>query len=170
MEKKTTFTLINTFDTPSYDDYVAYCEDNDLEAKEEDSQDYWDWVSENQEDEIDCFYDNLYDEIKGSDEPCLIIGDLGLWDGRHEIQPVYMEDLASAVKKCVNCRDINDFEVELNTERGEINVNAYHHDGCNSFVIKALSKKGQDVAYRKNENCESLSDYKDYWFKKYNWK
>lgn len=167
MKKNGTITLVDTTYVPSYNDYVEYCEDNDFKPSEEDSQDFWDWVSENQEDEISCFYDNLVDEVSGYDSPCLILGDLGLWDGRHEIEPVYMDNLTDAIKKCVSGRGINDMLVEVNVERGEINVNAYHHDGCNSFVIKLLSKKGEDIAYRKNENGDTLSNYKDYWFKKY---
>jgi hypothetical protein len=51
--------------------------------------------------------------------------------------------------------DSYDVLVEYND--GVITVEAYHHDGCNSFTIKALSKKGI---------AKQSADYKGHDFKR----
>lgn len=168
MNKKVNYTLINTNNTPDYEDYVDYCLANDEEPFPEGSTEFWDWVGLTKKDNVECFFDNLQSCIKNNDGACLIIGSLGLWDGTHEIEPVFEWTLEDAIKKCINGSSAEDFSVELDVERGEIIIAAYHHDGTNSFVIKPLTRRGENVAYDKKENGESLSDYKSYWFKKYN--
>ena len=65
---------------------------------------------------------------------CVITGVLGLWDGKHTIQPVN-EILSKCILKCINAGD----EVEIYEEDGELKIDTYHHDGVNHFEISQES-------------------------------
>ena len=97
------------------------------------------------------------DNIKSCKEynvPVAITGTLGLWDGDHDIWPRKMESVYDAIRKCVG----GDIEwATVMYDDGVITVDAYHHDGCNHFIIKALSKKGI---------TKQFAEYKDYDFKR----
>ncbi len=79
--------------------------------------------------DFDIFIDELTYNNLGTLE-CVITGVLGLWDGKHTIQPVY-DNLGQCITKCVNDSD----EVEIYEEDGELKIDAYHHDGTNHFTI-----------------------------------
>ena len=148
------FTILKSeIDTDDFtrEDYEAYCEDNDLEAGDED--DFFDWCAE----ETQANYEADMDDIESCKEynvPVVVTGTLGLWWGHPEIKPERCESVAYAIHRCIT-RDIDKVHAEYND--GVITVDCYHHDGCNSFTIKALSKKG--IA---KQNAE----YKDYDFKR----
>ena len=89
MSKKI-FTLLDTTETFEYAAYVDFCEANEITPEPEDSNDYWEWVSEERRLNVDDFLTNLrYAKI--NDEPVLITGTLGLWNGRKEIYPMLIE-------------------------------------------------------------------------------
>lgn len=123
-------------DNFSMEDYVAYCEDNDLEVGDED--DFYEWCAE----ETQINYEADMENIEACGEynvPVVLTGSLGLWWGRPEIKPERFESVGDAIRRCIG----NDtFEVRVEWCDGVINVEAYHHDGCNCFTINALSKKG----------------------------
>ena len=140
------------YDDYPYDQYVQECEDWDNKPGAEGSQEYYDWVDRNVQDNWESDLDN----IKECDEyniPVVITGKLGLWWGSPEIEPVREESVYDALQKCM--RDANSVTAEWND--GEIQVSAGHHDGCNCFTIKALSKKGIAKQY---------SEYKEHDFKR----
>lgn len=127
----------NDFD---YKDYEYFCREvMDREPEEKDSEDFYDWCV----DETQNNYESDMDNIECCDEynvPVALTGTLGLWWGRTEIKPERFESVAEAIRRCMNVSDCRDVLVEFND--GVITVDCYHHDGCNSFTIKALSKKG----------------------------
>ena len=65
---------------------------------------------------------------------CVIKGVLGLWNGKHTIQPVYA-NLGQCITKCIGDSD----EIEIYEEDGELKIDAYHHDGVNRFTINQES-------------------------------
>lgn len=87
--------------------------------------------------EVEEFFENIkYSSLK--DEKVVILGTLGLWNGRHEIEPCVCSDIEKAINKCIGKAD--DFCIKQ--EKGYIFVDAYHHDGTNNFIIKLLNDKG----------------------------
>lgn len=181
--------LIDTYNHGfTYNDYVDFCECNEIEADDENSNDYYEWLSEEISRQIEDFFDNLsYGSV---DYPLLITGTLGLWDGKKTIYPVKMESsdwatkykkhdgtycdytrphflnpsIKNAIKKCINGNSIEDFGVRF--DNGIIEVDAMHHDGTNTFYIRKLSKRGlKKVEYYENNY---IHDYKveDWFFNK----
>lgn len=137
--KHGTFTLATTeIDQFTYEEYEDWCEDNGIEPDSDTSEDFYKWCY----DEAEVNWESDMDNIKSCKEynvPCLITGTLGLWWGRPTIQPERMESVYDAIQKCFG-RDID--QVTVQWIDGAVVVDAYHHDGCNRFTIKALSKKG----------------------------
>lgn len=87
---------------------------------------------------------DLLDNIKYSkygNTPCVVVGTLGLWNGRKDIYPTKCDNLVSAIKKCAG--SASNVIVILNN--GCIEVNAMHHDGTNCFEIHLLNKLGIDT-------------------------
>ena len=103
----------------------------DFEGMDEEALD--EAVVENINQDWECFIDNVTYSNLGTLE-CVITGDLGLWDGKHTIQPVYA-NLGQCITKCVSNGD----EVEIYEEDGELKIDAYHHDGTNHFTINLES-------------------------------
>lgn len=147
--KHGTFTLATTdTDGWSYEDYKEWCEDNGIEPEDENSDGFWEWCRE----ETDLNWESDLENIKSCKEydvPCIITGTLGLWWGRPTIKPERMESVYDAILRCIGEADI----VTVQWNDGVVTVDAYHHDGCNCFTIKALSKKGIAKQY---------AEYKDY--------
>lgn len=150
------FTILKSeIDTDDFsrEDYIEYCEDNDLEAGVGDyfEEGFFDWCAE----ETQANYEADMDNIESCSEynvPVVVTGTLGLWWGHPEIKPERFESVADAIRRCMNGSDCHDVLVEFND--GVITVDCYHHDGCNSFTIKALSKKGiakQYAEYKKHD-------------------
>ena len=109
------------------------------QTPEEDMDFFFEWVHEASSED---FNDFIY-ELKYSDNnvPCVILGTLGLWNGRREIIPCRMMDVVSAIKKCLTNIDVCKIELV----NGEIHIEAIHHDGTNKFVIRMLTNRGIDA-------------------------
>ena len=81
-------------------------------------------------------FDNEFDECFGNwqdivgDRPVVVTGELGLWDGKHEIVPQKFDDLSAAVSKC-----LEDYNCIWEDSDGNFHVDAHHHDGLNHFTI-----------------------------------
>ena len=164
MSKKQ-ITLIDTTDSGlTYQDYVEFCEANEITPSTEESDEYYEWESEETQQFAEDFFCNL--KYVKFDTPVIITGSLGLWNGRKEIYPMLVESsehpsLYNAVMKCINGMD--DFKVELS--EGEIVVHGYHHDGTNIFTISKVSKKGIDQVRKIVEQGKHLQ-VKNYWIGK----
>lgn len=74
------------------------------------------------------------------DQEVLITGKLGLWNGPHKIKPVKASNIVEAVSTCCG-RDTEELEI-YEDGYGNFILDAYHHDGCNHFIIKKLTDKG----------------------------
>ena len=124
------------YDDYPYEEYVAECKDNGLKPGSSDSQKYYDWVDMY----VRSYWEDDLENIKTCKEynvPVTITGELGLWDGRHEIEPVEMNSVYDAVMRCIG-RDAS--YVTAYFDDGKITVNVHHHDGCNCFTIKAKER------------------------------
>lgn len=71
------------------------------------------------------------------DKEFVVTGSLGLWNGRHEVNPKTFKSLNDAVFAC-----LEDIDEIYEDRYGNLCINAYHHDGCNRFVIKLKTDKG----------------------------
>ena len=63
MENNKTYPKVTLCDTsyiPEYEDYKEHCEANDCEPQAENSQDYWDYVSEIRAMEYDDFISSFF--------------------------------------------------------------------------------------------------------------
>ena len=121
----------------SYSDYVEWCKEMGIEPAEEDSGIYWDWIRQEIDDDVECFFENLKYETGVTSKPCVITGSLGLWWGRPTIEPTECSDLAGAVRRCWGDCDA----VKVTGLDGVVYVEAYHHDGTNHFEIRPKSGK-----------------------------
>lgn len=139
--KKETYHLVNSRCEFDYSEYLDWCEANEIEPAEENSNDYYHWCAEEANINYECDMDNLmYSELKN--RTFVIEGTLGLWWGRPTIEPVVVNGIVEAIRKCIG-RDTNDIDAELNTKDGVIYVNSCHHDGTNCFTLKMLNKNGE---------------------------
>ena len=138
-----------------YSFYEEYCLDNDIICKDRESNDFYEWVGETLNMDWDDFFTNLkYD--KDNNCECVVLGSLGLWYGRREIQANFVT-LKEALYKCVGCGEY----ITISENNGVIEVIVSHHDGTNYFDIHKLNKKGIELV-----NKELL--YKKHYHKRFN--
>lgn len=126
----------------TYEDYKEFCECNEIEPKGEDSQEYWDWVSEEQYRDWRDFLENLK-YASANEGYYAITFNLGLWDGHHKgyISKVF-NSLKDAIEECANSsRGYDDYKLEY--ENGMMYFYGMHHDGTNVLEIGRLSKAGE---------------------------
>ena len=155
--KNNVYTILDTRDYPTYEDYVQDCEENGNEVYEEDSREYWHWVSDMTQMDLEDALSNI-EYSPDAKCPCIVTGTLGLWNGRPTIHPTRCESLRKAVEKCMRSGD----DAKVTYDNGVIKVEVYHHDGTNYFEIRKLSKRGLSVTdnwYSDAVECE----VKSYW-------
>ena len=144
MEKKATtypkVTLCDTTYIPSYEEYKENCEVNEIEPQGEGSDDYWDFVSDSRDVEFDTFSMNIQSSAQAQ-QPCLLTGSCGLWDGTHEIMPYKFRNVISAIVKAYGSCD----DLIVSQEDGVIKVESLHHDGRNRFEIRPLTEHGKQA-------------------------
>ena len=109
-----------------------FCEDNEIEVPEEDSNEWWDIINEHEEMYSHDFWDYVksFDRIRGT--KVVIWGVLGLWDGPRYVEANH-DDLYSAVSHCI-ARDIDEVKA-YEDEKGNFFLDCIHHDGTNHFRI-----------------------------------
>ena len=149
------FTLLTSeIDTNAYtqEDYEEWCEMNELEVGDE--YDFFEFCAEETQANFEADLGNI-ESCKEYNIPVVVEGTLGLWWGRPAIQPERYESVADAIHDCMERSDCHDVFAEYND--GVITLNCYHHDGCNCFTIRALSKKGE---------AKQFADYKEHDFKR----
>lgn len=117
-----------------YNEYLSDIESDEPQKEEEDDE-FYNWVSAQLEQESDDFWGNL--KYCSYNLPCYVRGSLGLWDGRHEIERKDFDNLESAMRACFGKCD----SVEVYCDGNGVYVDAYHHDGCNHFKIIIKGKK-----------------------------
>lgn len=138
--KKQELVLLDTF-CPDYFDYEFYknwCEDNGCTPEGKDSQSFWNWYQSEREFDIESFFDNL--KYCNYQQPCVVTGSVGRWNGTFEIEQARCDSLSDAIDKCwCGCDD-----VIVRKRNSVIAVEALHHDGTNYFEIRLLSGLGED--------------------------
>lgn len=147
--KKITYLDTYNNDGLTYEDYKEWCKEMEREPCEEDSGDYYAWLRDEVDINIECFFSNLRYAKGVAQNRCVVSGRLGLWHGRPTIEPVMCEDLEEAIRKCWGRCD----DVEVVLENGVIYVNAMHHDGTNCFEIRPLTARGAQKMLDGEEIC-----------------
>lgn len=168
MEKRKIIKDCILYDSQSewdYNDYLQYCDDMDIEPVEEGSHEWYEFNSEQNQRDWDDFRDNL--TCSGTNnQPCMITGSSGLWDGRHEIIPVLCDTIMDAIDKCLGGNYA--YEVEIILTDGHIEIHKHHHDGTNCYEIHLLSEKGKREVVRPIYQWEKDYEPKRWWFKNIN--
>jgi len=95
--------------------------------------------------------ENLYDERANLNiqlsRPILVIGDLGLWNGRRS---AYKEIESGNIKDCLySDTDYNEWYLDKN---GDLKCTAIHHDGTNHYLYRA---------YKDNVSDEQIENLKE---------
>lgn len=112
-----------------YNAYLEDCKEHGKTPKGEDSNDYYNFVSDMMEMDWSDFMLNLeYSKVNG---PVTVHGELGLWWGSPTIEPTKFDDLKSAIVACV----AGSTDVKITLDKGILEVVGYHHDGRNYFTI-----------------------------------
>lgn len=132
-----------------YKSYVEYCNEFNKEVFSDDSEEFFNWLYKSLNDEFDDFMTNLL--YSDENVECIVLGSLGLWYGKVEIQPKKFNTLKDAIYACLSECDY----YTITEENGIINVLSSHHDGTNSFSIYKLNKRAERVS---NDNIEKLSN------------
>lgn len=119
------------------DGYAEYCEINEIEQGDE--YDLYRWMEDTNALYLDDERENLNKQLDGD---ILIIGDLGLWNGRASGYKVARANL-NAIFDVVG--DVSEFY----GDGREIRATVYHHDGRNYYQFRAI---------RQGRNVEKLLD------------
>lgn len=109
--------------------------------------DRFDWECEQKEQDLDCLFMNLKYSKPIKNRMCAIVGSVGTWRGRFEIEPTFCNNIVDAMYKCMNGCELRSIERIGN----RIDISVYHHDGSNSFSIYFLSDIGEDRYYRNGD-------------------
>ena len=138
----------------TYKDYCECCEDNGRTPAREDSDAYYNWLSDQIVEDWDCLLANIkYSKNNGR---CIITGTLGLWWGHPEIEAVVCDSLVEAIKKC----NENDYiEVFENEEDGSVEVHSIHHDGTNIFNIYPINKRAARLSNNEVQSSKNILYY-----------
>lgn len=123
-----------------YEEYKEHCELNDTAPAGENSNEFYNWMYDEFSDRWDCFKANL-ECSPINDNKCVVLGSLGLWTGRHDIEPQKFDSLLDAIGACVSGCDY----IKVSQYCSEIWVTGLHHDGRNSFIIKILNDRGRET-------------------------
>lgn len=136
MKKKNETLLLTNF----AGDYDWFVKELIEEGIEENSNEMYERIDQEIESEIDSFWGNLK-YSKYNNNKCVIVGSLGLWNGRRGIVPTVCESVSKAIEKCFD----GNFEkyVTVKQVNGHLEVTVAHHDGTNYFSIHLLNEKGK---------------------------
>ena len=138
-------TLYNNYDinyTEWFEEFKDYCEDNGIDHTQydEDSEFFHNWVN----DTLSMEWDDLIYNIRHNDTidcPCLVVGTLGLWHGKVDINPRRFEKLEDAINTCINGCEY----IVIEDNDGVVSISGTHHDGTNRFTIYKLNEQGLEV-------------------------
>lgn len=142
--------------TEMFNEFQNWCDLNgkDKTLYTDESNEFFEWLNE----ELSIELDDLFTNIKYSEEniECVVLGYVGRWNGRFEIEPKRFNTLIDAINACIsNC----DYFI-ITENDGIIDITSIHHDASNSFSIHKLNKRAYNVV--DNKKLE-----KDYYHTKY---
>ena len=119
------------------------------EDEEIDFDSYWCWVSDCLDNNWTMFKDAMEKHLSGT--MCAVFGNVGRWDGDHEIIPeLFCDDDCPTLAAIKKCCDINGehFEMVSLEEDGTLSIQVHHHDGTDCFTLKKIVKDSEeDVRY-----------------------
>lgn len=81
-------------------------------------------------------WEDVSEEAKQDKGYYIIVGTLGLWNGNFKGSCLIRGNLLDAIRKCLE--DYN----RIYMYNKKLYIEATHHDGTNSFIIKKLTEKG----------------------------
>jgi hypothetical protein len=122
------------------DGYKEFLEINDMDDEDPDESKIYRWMEETN---IEYLYDERANLNKKVDGRILVIGDLGLWNGR------------TSGYKIINSQNIKDIlnsncdYVEWYGDGYNIRCTAHHHDGTNYYLYRII---------REDRNIDNLLD------------
>lgn len=151
-----------TYDYNSYNEYLEFCELNYVNPFSEDSDEFYEWVSEMNQVALEDYW-NLLDEKDAYGDHYLVTGTLGLWHGTVTIIPKSFDCIVDAVKACVSGSSIEDYDVVLD-DNGVISVKSCHHDGTNNFEIRKFTEEGYDEYENADYENGNAVDVDERWF------
>lgn len=101
---------------------------------------------------------------------CIVTGTIHAWNfpscGR-ETNPYFYHSIADAIYDMIRKSDSSEEDVTIKLVKGAFELTCPHHDGTNTFVIRALNEKGLKVVNNHREYGDYLNiQPKDYWFTK----
>ena len=132
--------FLDTTRIPDMDEIRDYCEANDREVPEEDSEEYWDIVRQIKESDLEIFLDNCPEIGR-----VVMQGSCGLWYGKAACGTVAsIPDGRALVDFAFTGRGIDDCRISVDQEDGLV-VSALHHDGTNSYVLRELTEEGEEL-------------------------
>lgn len=159
------YTLVDTFNATeryTFEYYKEWCEMNDIECSDEESQDYYIWAEEQAREELDDFFENLKYEQNLKYVPVIVEGSLGLWWGNPDIEQQYFGDVIKAIKACIE----GAYDVIIKKKGHRLEVVNLHHDGRNYFTLTFLNTTGEcryhehgKVSTKNMENVHKLPTY-----------
>ena len=147
-----------------YDDYDYSLEEYQQYYKEEygveeiDDTNFTDWLYSGFNLAMQDLFVNL--EYSKYNQPCVVLGSVGPWRGRFDIETEKCETLVDALKKCLNGVDFS----KITLTKGKIEVIGIHHDGRNYFDIHLLNERGQKTIKGDLSNRRYHKKIDDYLF------
>lgn len=120
--------------TPIYNgENIDWYKENGQPYTKLDNWEYDDWSAS---DDFETIVNELDEEKEATEArrfaSVKIDGNLGLWDGRHKIQPVEEPSWDRAIRRCLN--NMDSFEI-YRSGKYTIYIDAHHHDGTNRFKL-----------------------------------
>lgn len=113
-------------------------------------------IEDEEYDQLEYMWDEFMSELDeyeyNNDTECVVIGSVGRWNGRFNIEVSYFDTLKDAILKCIEKCDY----YTIIEENGVIKITARHHDGKNEFEIRRLTKLGieayeEEYAFDQND-------------------
>jgi hypothetical protein len=157
MAKKLTCVLYNDYDY-SLEEYENYYKE-ELEIEEiTDKNKFYEWLYDTFNMDIQDLFVNL--EHSKYNQPCVVLGSVGTWRGRFDIENTKYDTLVDALKDCLNGADFS----KIILTNGKIEVIGIHHDGTNCFDIVLLNELGQKTIKGDLSNRRYHKKIDDYLF------
>ena len=152
-------TLYNDYDYNIEDyrnTYLNHCDANGIDVEDDVPMEFIQNILDEE------WFSLLYDILENNpyNVDCVVLGTLGLWNGKKQIVPTREKTLMEAIKNCCRCCDYNRIDIV----DGHIEVKSVHHDGTNVFEIHILNKRGQKSIYPDlTKSCYHLKIKTDFW-------
>lgn len=139
--------------------YIDHCDDLGINVEDEIPMDF---IRDMLDADWFALFDNLDSDLYSNiyNDECVVIGSLGLWNGRKDINPTREDTLAEAIRHC--CHNCDYFRIEI--VDGHVEVTSAHHDGTNYFEIHLLNKRGRNtLGADLTKSCYHRKIKNDFW-------